>query len=81
MHKSTTYTSGRTYSHNYHASRPFFTAPRILSIYKENGIRMYECTGKRHFIAAVYDKMFTPTKTAMRPAGFKGENVNVKLRT
>ena len=49
------------------------TAPEIIDVYMNDGIRMYRTKDGREFIADKYDESFRPAvKMQVKPKGFKG---------
>ena len=52
----------------------YTVAPKIISEYLEDDLRMYECEGDRRFVADTYDRFFKVDKSEVMPKRYKGEN-------
>jgi hypothetical protein len=61
----------------FQSTKKFETVPKVIREYNEDGVRMYECVGKRHFIADVYDRIYLPAKSKpVKNKYYKGKNKN-----
>jgi hypothetical protein len=79
MIKSATLSQNTKYQvHDFHAEKPFFTVPKIVSEFMDGKVRMYLCEGGRKFVASIYDYYFKVVKTVIKKNGFKGVNSNKK---